>query len=80
MAERNIRQVRRRRPGLGLRLHSDANERHDSQASKDSHLSHFGADRPSHGHASGLSIMPEGLESAFTPQQLADVIAYVLGR
>ena len=29
---------------------------------------------------SGLSIMPEGLESAFTPQQLADLIAYVLGR
>jgi len=29
---------------------------------------------------SGLSIMPEGLESAFTPQQLADLIAFVAGR
>ena len=29
---------------------------------------------------SGLSLMPEGLESAFNPQQLADVIAFVLGR
>lgn len=29
--------------------------------------------------ASGLSLMPEGLESAFTPQQLADLIAFVLG-
>ncbi len=26
------------------------------------------------------SLMPEGLESAFTPQQLADLIAYVTGR
>jgi putative heme-binding domain-containing protein len=30
--------------------------------------------------AGGLSLMPEGLESAFTPQQLADLIAYVVGR
>jgi putative membrane-bound dehydrogenase-like protein len=30
--------------------------------------------------ASGLSLMPEGLESAFTPQQLADLIDFVLGR
>jgi putative membrane-bound dehydrogenase-like protein len=30
--------------------------------------------------ASAMSLMPEGLESAFTPQQLADVIAYVVGR
>ncbi len=29
---------------------------------------------------SGMSLMPEGLESAFTPQQLADLIAFVLGR
>lgn len=29
---------------------------------------------------SGLSLMPEGLEAAFTPQQLADLIAYVTGR
>jgi putative heme-binding domain-containing protein len=29
---------------------------------------------------SGLSLMPEGLEAAFTPEQLADVIAYVTGR
>ncbi len=28
---------------------------------------------------SGLSIMPEGLEAAFTPQQLADLISYVTG-
>ncbi|HTD66982.1 MAG TPA: PVC-type heme-binding CxxCH protein [Candidatus Limnocylindria bacterium] len=27
--------------------------------------------------ASGLSLMPEGLEAAFTPQQLADLIAYI---
>ena len=30
--------------------------------------------------AGGLSLMPEGLEAAFTPQQLADVIAFVTGR
>jgi putative heme-binding domain-containing protein len=30
--------------------------------------------------ASGLSLMPDGLEAALTPQQLADVIAFVLGR
>jgi putative heme-binding domain-containing protein len=29
---------------------------------------------------SGLSIMPDGLESAFTPQQLADLIAFVTGK
>jgi putative membrane-bound dehydrogenase-like protein len=29
---------------------------------------------------SGWSLMPEGLESAFAPQQLADLIAFVLGR
>ena len=29
---------------------------------------------------SGLSLMPEGLEAAFTPQQLADLIAFVTGR
>ena len=29
---------------------------------------------------SGLSLMPEGLEAAFTPQQLADLIAFVAGR
>jgi putative heme-binding domain-containing protein len=29
---------------------------------------------------SGLSIMPEGFEAAFTPQQLADLIAFVLGK
>lgn len=29
---------------------------------------------------SGLSLMPEGMEAAFTPQQLADLIAFVLGR
>jgi len=28
--------------------------------------------------ASGLSLMPENLEAAFTPQQLADLIAYVI--
>ena len=28
----------------------------------------------------GLSLMPEGLEAAFTPQQLADLIAFVVGR
>ena len=30
--------------------------------------------------AAGLSLMPEGLEAAFTPQQLADLIAFVVGR
>jgi len=30
--------------------------------------------------ASGMSLMPEGLESAFTPQQLADLIAFVVGK
>ena len=30
--------------------------------------------------ASGISLMPEGFEGAFNPQQLADVIAFVLGR
>jgi len=30
--------------------------------------------------ASGLSLMPEGFEHAFTPQQLADVVAFVLGK
>ncbi len=29
---------------------------------------------------SGLSLMPEGLEAAFTPQQLADLIAFATGR
>jgi putative heme-binding domain-containing protein len=29
---------------------------------------------------SGLSLMPDGLESALTPQQLADLIAFVRGR
>jgi putative membrane-bound dehydrogenase-like protein len=29
---------------------------------------------------SGQSLMPEGFEAAFTPQQLADLIAYVTGR
>ncbi len=29
---------------------------------------------------SGLSLMPEGMEAAFTPQQLADLIAFVTGR
>lgn len=29
--------------------------------------------------AGGLSLMPEGLENAFTPQQMADLIAYVTG-
>jgi putative heme-binding domain-containing protein len=28
----------------------------------------------------GVSLMPEGLEAAFTPQQLADLIAYITGR
>jgi len=27
--------------------------------------------------ASGLSLMPEGLEQNMTPQELADLIAYV---
>ena len=27
--------------------------------------------------ASGLSLMPEGLENAFNPQQLADLLAYI---
>jgi putative heme-binding domain-containing protein len=30
--------------------------------------------------AGGMSLMPDGLESAFTPQQLADLIAFVLGK
>jgi putative membrane-bound dehydrogenase-like protein len=30
--------------------------------------------------AGGLSLMPDGLESALTPQQLADLIAFVTGR
>jgi len=30
--------------------------------------------------AGGLSLMPDGLESALTPQQLADLIAFVAGR
>ena len=30
--------------------------------------------------AGGLSLMPEGLENAFTPQQLADLIAFVTGK
>ncbi len=29
---------------------------------------------------SGLSLMPEGMEAAFTPQQLADLIAFVTGK
>ncbi|HWN95134.1 MAG TPA: PVC-type heme-binding CxxCH protein, partial [Methylomirabilota bacterium] len=29
--------------------------------------------------ASGLSLMPEGLENAFTPQQLADLVAFARG-
>jgi putative heme-binding domain-containing protein len=31
-------------------------------------------------NAGGLSLMPDGLESALTPQQLADLIAFVLGK
>jgi putative heme-binding domain-containing protein len=30
--------------------------------------------------SSALSLMPDGLETAFTPQQLADVIAFVVGK
>lgn len=30
--------------------------------------------------SSGLSLMPEGLEAGLTPQQLSDVIAFVIGR
>jgi hypothetical protein len=30
--------------------------------------------------AAGLSLMPEGLESALTPQHLADLIAYLAGQ